>query len=92
MKINPEIMSFAMTHPILTTILGLGALAATAFAVKETAPVAGKALDYMTTNVRNGKPPLGDFGGIARKKAEQLSKQEDAMPAAIPENPAPSQS
>lgn len=33
MKINPEIMSFAMAHPILTTILGLGALAASAFAV-----------------------------------------------------------
>ena len=28
MKINPEIMSFAMAHPILTTIFGLGALAA----------------------------------------------------------------
>ena len=91
MKINPEIMSFAMAHPILTTIFGLGALAATAFAVKEVAPVAGKALDYMTANVQNGKPPLGEFGGAVRRKVEQLGDHGDANPTAIPGNPTTSQ-
>ncbi len=38
MTIHPEIIRFATTHPILTTILGLGAMACTALVVKETVP------------------------------------------------------
>ena len=47
MKINPEIMSFAMAHLILTTIFSLGSLVTIAFAVKKAVPVAGKVLDYI---------------------------------------------
>ncbi len=89
MKINPAIMSFAMAHPILSTILGLGTMATTAYTAKQFAPVAGKALDLMIENVRHGKHPLEGLANI--KKAGLIGEHDGEKPSVVPENLAPSQ-
>jgi len=90
MKINPEIISFATAHPILTTFMVGGAMVSSVLIAKEIAPVATHFIDTVIQhNGRFGVERNGvkfEFG--AAQQSTQIPTRQ--MPAALPKKGQPS--